>query len=54
MGQSPVGRRGRRKPVNIQGSPPPSLAMHPNEEKVRQKCQEACMDEQRAPGQSQA
>jgi len=39
----------------IQGSPPPSTGvMHPNKEKVREKCQEACMDEQVAPGQTPA
>jgi len=43
-----------RKMVNIQGSPPPSSgAMCPNEEEVSQKCQEACIDEQGAPGQTQ-
>jgi len=41
--------------VNIQGSPPPSSeAMHPNREEVRQKHQEACMDEQGAPAQTPA
>ncbi|GAB0187151.1 hypothetical protein GRJ2_001180400 [Grus japonensis] len=48
------GRRDPRKPVCIQGSPPPSSgAMYPNKEEVRQKHQEACMDEQGAPGQTQ-
>jgi len=28
--------------------------MHPDQEEVRQKCQEAYMDEQGAPGQTQA
>jgi len=28
--------------------------MHSNKEEVRQNCQEACMDEQGAPGQTQA
>jgi len=28
--------------------------MHSNKEEVGQKCQEACMDEQKAPGQAQA
>jgi len=28
--------------------------MHPHKEEVRQKCQEACMDEQGVPGQTQA
>ena len=32
---------------------PSSGAMHPNKEEVRQKHQEACMDEQGAPGQAQ-
>jgi len=27
--------------------------MHPNKEEIRQKCQEACMDEQGGPGQTQ-
>jgi len=41
--------------VNIQGSPPSSSgAMDLNKEEVRQKFQEACMDEQGALGQSQA
>jgi len=47
--------RGPRKLVNIQGSPPPSSgAMLPNKEEARQKHQEACMNEQGAPGQTQA
>ncbi|GAB0206735.1 mitochondrial enolase superfamily member 1 [Grus japonensis] len=54
MGQSPGGKRGPRQLVSIQGSPPPSSGeMHPNKEEVRQKCEEACMDEQAGPGQSQ-
>jgi len=28
--------------------------MHPSKKEVRQKCQEVCMDEQGAPGQTQA
>ncbi|GAB0182044.1 mitochondrial enolase superfamily member 1 [Grus japonensis] len=48
------GKRGSRKLVSIQGSPPPSSgAMRPNKEEVRQKCQEACIDRQGAPGQTQ-
>ncbi|GAB0186577.1 hypothetical protein GRJ2_001123000 [Grus japonensis] len=40
------GKRGPRKLVSIEGSPPPSSgAICPNKEEVRQKCQEACMDE---------
>ncbi|GAB0182327.1 hypothetical protein GRJ2_000698000 [Grus japonensis] len=48
------GRRGPRKLVSIHESPPPSSgAIHPKKEEVKQKCQEACMDEQGAPGQAQ-
>jgi len=54
MGQSPGGKRGPRKLVNTKGSTPPSPGvMHPNKAEVRQKHQEACMDEQGAPGRSQ-
>ncbi|PKU36933.1 hypothetical protein llap_12767 [Limosa lapponica baueri] len=54
MGKSTGGERGPRKLVSIQGAPPPSSrVVHPNKEEVRQKCQEACMDEQGAPGQAQ-
>lgn len=55
MGQHHGGKRGTRKLVNIQGSPPPrSEAMQPNKEEIWQKHQEACMEEQGAPGQIQA
>ncbi|PKU31590.1 hypothetical protein llap_18105 [Limosa lapponica baueri] len=51
MGKSTGGERDSRKLVSIQGSPPPSSgAVYPNKEEVRQKIQEACMDEQGAPG----
>lgn len=37
---------GPRKLVNTRASPPSSSgAVHPNEQEVRQKCQDACMDE---------
>jgi len=49
------GKRGPRKLVSIQGSPPPNSGeMHPDQEEVKQKHQEAYMDEQGAPGQTQA
>ena len=47
------GRGTSRKLVNIQGSAPPSSS-NASQKEVRQKCQEACLDEQRAPGQTQA
>lgn len=35
-------------------APPPSpKAVQPNERKIRQSCQDACMDEQRVPGKTQ-
>jgi len=40
--------------VNFQGSPRSYKAIYPNEQKDRQKCQEACVDEQEAPGHAQA
>ncbi|PKU44335.1 rna-directed dna polymerase from mobile element hypothetical protein [Limosa lapponica baueri] len=53
-GKSPGGKMGPRKLANIQGSPPPnSGVVHPNEVEVGQKHQEAYMDEQGAPGQTQ-
>ncbi|GAB0204290.1 hypothetical protein GRJ2_002894600 [Grus japonensis] len=46
--------RGAQDSWSIQGSPPPSSgAMHPNKEEVKQIHQEAPVDEQGAPGQSQ-
>lgn len=41
---------GLRKPVDIEGLPPP---MHPNEEEGRQKCPEAWVDEQGVTGKAQ-
>lgn len=39
--------------VNVQRSPPPSSgAGHPSKQEFRQKCEEACMDEQGDPGQT--
>ncbi|KAJ7427523.1 hypothetical protein WISP_06092 [Willisornis vidua] len=47
-------KRGPRKMVCVQGSPPPcSGAMHPSEEEIKQKCQGASVDEQGLPGQTQ-
>ncbi|PKU31591.1 hypothetical protein llap_18106 [Limosa lapponica baueri] len=44
-----------RKLVDTEGSPSPSSrAVHPNEQEVKQKRQEACVDEQGVPGQTQA
>lgn len=55
MGQSPGQKRGPRKLANIQRSPPPSSGMmHSSKQEVRQKCQEAHMVEQGAPGQTHA
>ncbi|PKU32048.1 dtw domain-containing protein 2 [Limosa lapponica baueri] len=49
----PRGKRGPRKLVSIQESPPPSSGViYHNKEEVRHKCQEACMDEQGVPGQT--
>ncbi|GAB0204436.1 mitochondrial enolase superfamily member 1 [Grus japonensis] len=43
--QSPGGKRGTRKLVSIQRSPPPSSGViYPKKEEVRQKRPEACMD----------
>ena len=51
MGGGPGGKRGPGKLVHIQGAPPSSSAeVHPDEEQVGLKGQEACMDERGAPG----
>jgi len=50
---NPGGKWIPRKLVNIQGSCPPSSRAAQSNKEVRQKYQEACMDEQGAPGQSQ-
>jgi len=50
LGEKP----GPRKLTDIEGSPPPSSrAVHPNEQKVGQKCPQACVDKQGAPGKTQ-
>lgn len=43
-------KRGPKKLVDVEGiHPPSSRAVHPNEQEVRQKYQQTCMDQQRAP-----
>jgi len=50
-GLSPGGKRDERMLFNIQGSPSPrSRVVHLNKKELRQKYQEACMDEQGTPG----
>ena len=54
-GNRPWREKGPRKLPDIKGSPPPiPIAVHPNEQGVMQKCQEACTGEQGAPGKTQA
>lgn len=49
----PGRKSGPRRLVNIQGLPPHAEAVHANKEEARQKCHEACENEQEAPGQTQ-
>ena len=54
-GTRPWREKRPRKLPDIKGSPPPiPIAIHPNEQGVMQKCQEACTGEQGAPGKTQA
>ena len=49
VGYSPGGKEGLRKLVDIQGSPTPSSeTVYLNEQEIKQKCQEAYIDEQGA------
>lgn len=48
------GKRGQRKLIDIQGSPPSdSRNIHPEEQGVTRKCQEADIDENGDPGKTQ-
>lgn len=45
MGNGPAGKRGPRELVVVQESSPPSSAMiHPYEQEIQQRQQEACMN----------
>lgn len=53
--KAPEGRGAPKKVLIIQGSPPPSpRSVNPSKQEVKQKCQEAHMDEQDAAGKTQA
>lgn len=49
MGKGPGDKRGPGKLVDFQASPPPSSRkVHPNEQEIKTRWQEACMNEQGA------
>ena len=50
QGYSPGEKKGQGELIDLQGSPPPrSRMVHPDKQEIKQRQQEACMDEHGAP-----